>query len=337
MRREEKGQPRASLMTRLIGSQRPIWLTVAISLLLILAPLALAYLDGSLEELLQTGSWRPAMLPSVVIVYIFVIGPLMARRGEDVVEAFRPLVQLDDEEFDRLIAETSRRSPVGEAIALAVGAGCGILIGRTWAAEAEGSWLVYYIFASLVIMFLLLGWIIYSSMAGTRQVNELHRQPLRIDIFDIEPFEPIGRESLILALVFVGGIALSLLFGMNPSSILDWRNWIVYFVLIPVPFLVFFLNMRGTHRVLAAEKKRESEAVELRIRHAYRTLMAQVEAGQDTGRLAPEILALVEYERRVQGTRTWPYNTTMIRTLFFSFIVPAAVALADFAFKQITQ
>jgi hypothetical protein len=166
-------------------------------------------------------------------------------------------------------------------------------------------------------------------------IAALHRQLLRIDLFDIKPFEPIGRQSLIIALVFVGGLLLSVLFGLGRRDFLAWPNWLVYIFLALVPIIVFFLNMRGTHRVLAAEKKRNLDAVERTILQACRTLLARIDAGQETGTLGDEINALVAYEQRLQAARTWPYNTAMLRTLFFSVIIPGGAALVEFALKQL--
>ena len=66
--------------------------------------------------------------------------------------------------------------------------------------------------ATTATMFALLAWTIYVSIAGTRLTAALHRQPMQINLFDTAAFEAVGRQSLLLALVFVGGITLSLLF-----------------------------------------------------------------------------------------------------------------------------
>ena len=57
-------------------------------------------------------------------------------------------------------------------------------------------------------MFGTLGWLVYRAIASTLLSRRLCRQPLRVDIFDITPFEPIGRQSLLLAMVFIGGIVI---------------------------------------------------------------------------------------------------------------------------------
>jgi hypothetical protein len=95
--------------------------------------------------------------------------------------------------------------------------------------------------------------------------------------------------------------------------------------------------MRDTHRVLATEKKRELDAVQAHILTACRALVQRLEAGEDTGRLGAEINGLAAYEKRVQAARTWPYNTTMLRTLFVSVVIPAGAAAAQAIFEVVTK
>jgi MFS family permease len=321
-------KPIASIWFRLIGRRRPLWITLGIGLLLILAPLIAAYLDGLLDDLFSQGHWRLMLGPGVVIAYILVVAPFVEQAKAGVVDAFRPLVLIDDDSFDRLVVEASRVNPIGEGVAFGLGAVLGVWIGQSWLLDPDAFWLKLVVIPSVGLMFGLLVWTIYVALAGTRLNAELHRQPLRVDIFDTKPFWPVGRQSLIIALVFVGGMVLGMLSSFVEDSILDWRNWVLYSILALVAVLIFFLNMRPTHRVLAAEKKKELGAVQERILLACRALMARFDAEESTGTLGAEINALTAYEKRIQETSTWPYDTAMLRTLFFSVIFPAVAALA---------
>lgn len=327
MSTETADKPAASLFARLIARQRPPWITVGIGLLLVLAPLAAAYLDGVLGDLIDHGFWRQLLLPPAVIIYILVVSPILKRVEAGVIEAFRPLVLIDDDEFERLVDEASRLNPIAEVGSFSGGLAFGLWIGHAWFSGADTLWLDLYSSLAAGLMFGLLAWTIYVVLAGTRLTAALHRQPLRIDIFDIKPFEPIGRQSLIAALAFVGGIVLGVVFGFGPGSIYYWQNWLVLFLLALVPILVFFLNMRDTHRVLSFEKNRELESVEASILRACRNLMERIDSGKGTNGLAAEINALAVYEERVKAARTWPYNTRMLRTLLFSVVIPGAAAL----------
>ncbi len=330
---ETVGKPAPSLFQRLISRQRSPWLTAGIGLLLVLAPVGAAALDGVLDQFFRENLWRLSWLPPAVTLYILIVSPIMARMEAGVVEAFRPLVQLADEDFEQLIAGASRIEPIGEVLAFVLGAAFGLWVGRLWFSGTDLGWMALYVPLSACLMFGLLAWTIYVLMASTRLTAALHRPPLSIDIFDTKPFEPIGRQSLISALVFVGGIVLGMVFGVGQGSIFAWQTWLMIFALALVPVLVFFLNMRPTHRVLAAEKGRELEIVDRNIRQACRTLVERVDAGQSTGTLGAEINALMAYEERLQGARTWPYDTAMARTLVFSVIIPGAASLARAVFE----
>jgi hypothetical protein len=153
----------------------------------------------------------------------------------------------------------------------------------------------------------------------------LHRQPLKVDILDTKPFEPMGRYSLIISLVFIGGIALGFIFSVDVKSVLAWQSWAVYLPLICVPLIVFFLNMRATHRLLASEKKRQLQAVTQKIRLISQGMQSKLTREEALGDTAMEFTALVAYEARLRTASTWPYNTGMLRTLFFTLLLPLFV------------
>jgi hypothetical protein len=314
-----------SIFGKLLGPERPLWATVTITLVLLLLPLIAAFLDDVLSDFFVKGYWQGIYLPSAVILYIMFVGPVLTRLEMRVTVAFRPLVQIDDTAFERLVIRASRTNPIADWIAFGVGLAFGLSVGLAGIEASSAIWLELWVLLSGTIMFGLLGWTVYAAVASTRLTSELHRHPLCIDIFDTKPFEPIGRQSLALSLVFVGGILLSMVFHLGNLNIFAWQNWVVYLTLVIVIVLVFFLNMRGTHRVLAAAKRKEEKAVEEQIIQSSRTLMDCISAGDGTGSLGAEISALVIYQERVRAARTWPYDTAQLRTLFFSLIIPVAV------------
>lgn len=326
--------PTESLPGRLLSRSRSPWVTIGLALLLALAPLGSAYVDGVLDDLIQEGHLRPAFLPSAIIIYILAVGPIINRMQDGVIKAFRSMVLVDDEQYERLVAEASRPNRIAEALAFGAGAAFGLWIGLSTFSGEGLFWLRICMGLLTCLMFGLLFWIIYGAIAGTRLTTELHRQPLQFDILDISPFEPIGRLSLILSLVILGGVLLGLVLGLARDTIFDWRNWVLYLILALVAVVIFFLNMRDTHRVLVSRKKQELDAVQGHILHACRTLIQRLDAGESAGDLGAQINALVTYEERIEEARTWPYNTTMLRTLFVSVIIPAGAAIVRVIFEN---
>ena len=141
----------------------------------------------------------------------------------------------------------------------------------------------------------------------------------------------LRRQSLLLALVFIGGITLSLLFTYSEARLTAPEFWISNLIFVTFIILIFFLSMRPTHLILAAEKKRVLEPVTKRINDACRELVQQLENGKNPGELSGQISALVAYEQRLSAARTWPYNVIILRTLFFSVFIPMISILARVA------
>jgi hypothetical protein len=277
------------------------------------------------------------MAPPAIIIYILVIGPIMDRMGADVFAALRPMVQLDDENYRRLLNTTAFIRPSQEILAFGLGLAIGLWLGLASGFTSAQPWIHAYWILLSALMWGLLVWTVFVSLASTRLTVALHRQPLKIDLFDVTPFEPIGRQSLLLALVFVGGISLSLLFSFNPANLRVPIFWLIYLLLGSLTVLIFFLNMRPTHQVLAAEKKRQLNAILAEIRRAGQSLMQRLEQSQDVGLLPAEVSALVAYETRLKETRTWPYNTGILRSLFFSVLIPLLTVLARLAVELLFQ
>ena len=100
-----------SLFSRLIGRRRSPWVTVGIGLLLTLAPLIAAALDGVLDDFFREGYWRLSFLRPAVIVYILAVSPVLARLSTEALRSFRPVVQTDDERLALVVAEASHVSP----------------------------------------------------------------------------------------------------------------------------------------------------------------------------------------------------------------------------------
>ena len=309
-----------SIYSRYIARPRPMWIILVVSMLLLLSPVGAVSLDGNLNSLFTQGQWRPVFLSPIVIIYILIVSQLMAKTDTRMLEGFRPVLKINDEIFNRLVIDSSRIHPILEIGALLVGVVIGIPMGLSWTIET--SWLRIYIIASLSSMYGLLFWTIICLIAGTKLISMLHQQPMDVNILDIRPFEPVGRHSLISALVFVGGVVLAMLFGLDLNNIMLWQTWAFILPLLAVPVLIFFLNMRHTHRILLNEKKRQLTLLAHEIHKASHRIQAYLAQGGNLEDASSGYASLVMYEARIRTASTWPYNIGMIRTLFISILLP---------------
>jgi hypothetical protein len=318
---------RASLFERLFIRQDRRWLALGAAVALWLIPFVGAALAADPRELLQSERWRGLLVAPTMIVYVVVVSPWVERAWQRVYSSLRPVVIVADDAYVRLLAAALALSPRSELIVFAVGAFLGFLrVGFT--VEGAPTWLDVYLVACTALLFGLLAWVIYITVARTQVTATLLRQPLAVDPNDITAFLAIGQQALLLALVFVGGITLSLLSSaLEPGVFLQIGFWLVYVPIALAPVAVFFLTMRPTHRVLAGAKLGQLEALRAELRRACRRLLDCLAQDQDPGNLPQQVSALIAMEQRLQTAPTWPYDTAMLRTLFVSVLAPAILLL----------
>jgi hypothetical protein len=315
------------MFDRIVGRPRPAWITFAVALLLFLAPATVAWGGNGIDELVASGKWRGILIPPTIITYILVIAPRLSRVEKNVLASFRKLVLVDDEVLEKTVREAAYIRPRNEWISMAVGGIVGVVtILASFDESVSPLYLVW--FGTTTLMYGILAWTIYISLAGTRLTAALLRQPLEINLFDITPFEAFGRQSLLLSLVFIGGITLSLIFvGFDASTLSNPAFWFVYVPLVMVPIVIFFLNMYPAQQVLAEAKRREIQEARGHLQRSGRELVQRLNKKQTAENLPAEVWALAAYLDELQKTRTWPYNTAMMRTLFFSVLIPLATVL----------
>jgi hypothetical protein len=323
-----------SLFDRTFSRPRSLLALAIFGISLLAFPFIFVALDHSQAEIFRLGLWRNLLVQPVVILYVVIVAPYLTRMGNEVVVSFRPLIDLDDESYATMVRDASQIPLRHELLAIGIGVLFGLQSASWSLQDGRLTWIsVYWILASCAV-YGLLCWSIYGAFASTRLTLALHRQLKNIDLFELTPYQVMGRHSLFLALVFVGGTVLSLIFGTQAQSLQSIEFWIVYLVLGLVPVLVFFVNMQPTHRVLAREKKRRLDRLQARIHQLIQELEISQDGADVSEQFASQFNALVAYEQRLQNARTWPYNTAQLRTVFFSILLPVFTALGKFVVEN---
>jgi uncharacterized membrane protein len=290
------------------------------SLVLVSFLLIAAYLDRVPVEAFNLGFWRSAARFPGVIAYILLTQPAGKRFREDAITALRPLVPLDDDAFYRLVAQEPIFNRRRQGLAMAIGAAT-VLLFRPW--ESLPSWLVLYQILAGAVMLGLLGWLVYTSLAASSLGADWELCE-DINVFELQRLEPVARWSLSSTLFYIGGITLSLLF--TGRFTLDIGSVIIYGVLTAAAVLVFFTNMRITHRLMVQAKNRELERVRENLAAASQALKERASKGEmeDIGTLRDFLETWVTYEERVNRVPEWPYTTEIRRNLLVSLLVPLA-------------
>ncbi len=329
----------STLLEELVERTRLSWLqiTLVVGLAMILFLVGVAYLSGILAAPFDAVFWQNGMLYPAIVSYILLMQPFLRRLRDTAIRSFRPLTPVDDDSFQRLLAEASIFNRRREWLALVIGiVGMTTILWRPWdyAGPSKGyalwggrsDWLALYTLVAGALMDGLMIWSIYSSLSGTRLFTELQRHSLNINIFDLRPLVPIGHWSLGIALFYIGGAALSLLFMPQFITVLTIESAILYGTLILTPVLVFFLNMLGTRQAIVAAKKRKLDVVRDHLAAAYRAMEEQAAQGEakDLEAMANSVVVWAAYEQRVKQVPEWPYTTAIRRNLVLSMLLPFA-------------
>lgn len=297
-----------------------------VGLVLMILPVIILWLEGDWDDVFNQRYWRGIFVQPVIIIYILILIQIFTRMDVNVIKGLRSIVQLDEAEIDQLVDKTKlgRRNGL---LAFIIGAVIGLLLTSPWEVFKSFSWLGIYLTIPNFLMFGLLGWVIYTSVANTRLPNELYRQPLAIDIFDLTPFEPIGKQSLAISLAFVGGITISLLFSDISTGIFTFQFWAVYIIIILAAALIFFMNMYPTHRILSGAKKQELDAVEGHLVATYRELKQLKAENKDAQTAAVDLNAWKISQELLGEAKTWPYSIETLRKLSLAVLIPGGTAL----------
>jgi hypothetical protein len=306
----------------------PLWQRGGIALILLGLPYALAYREGIQANLPNQGTWRIAYFPTGLLIYIFAAAPWIWRTEKDVIAGLQRLACTERNTDEVVAHRTWWRSSLGDWIAFAAGLLVGALLFFSFPFPEMRHWAVRYWLLTHLILYGALAWLIYAAMGSARFTALLHRFALHRDPFDLAPFEPVGRQGLILALIFVGAITLSLLLLYTPTMFSDWQGIVVYSFLVIVTVSIFFTVMWPAHRVLLAVKQQKLAGIERLIGQTFCRLETLAANGADTQPVATEVQAWLTLEQRVKQLRTWPYDTEMLRTLFLSVLAPLFAAIA---------
>ena len=302
---------------------------IAIGLLLLLV-LAMS-LDGKITNLSEWAFWQNYGDGLFLIVYILSASSFMWRLRIGAIQAFRPLLAMDDDGFDRLAAKASAPNRRWEWVSVLIGVGLATVLGQPWnLGWGPGSlWLSVYLVVTGALMNGLLFWLIYDTLIGTVRIARLSRQDLKFDILlDTELLVPIARWGLGISLAWVGGISLSLVF-QTQDTLLRGQTITLYAILVGVTVLAFFLSMWSTHNTVASVKRRELALAKKQLSTASRELRERSIRGRLEGLegLSATLTSWATYQRLVQDTPTWPFNMNIIRRLIMSIMVPVIVYL----------
>lgn len=318
------------LLEELVGFVRLPWyiVTSLIAVLLLIFLLLAAYLGGVFTDGVKWDFWRLG-LQAAIVTYIFLIYPLVQRLWDRAIQSLQLL--LPEKKRGKIINDITSYDRRYEWLALFAGLVFAILLSQPW--DWVRGWLDTYTLVTTILMFCLLGWLIYNGSISTYRIIQINRQHLELDIFNIGRLLPVAHWSLGVSFAFIGGITISVLF--QPwENLLHVQNLIIYSILVFVTVILFFMSMWSTHQAMVGAKSRELLMVQKHLASARTKLREQTSKGivDDIDQMYSAVAAWGIYERQILETRVWPFNAGIIRRLVVSVLFPSLVYLAKILF-----
>jgi len=281
----------------------------------------MAFLEGSFSNGIDWGFWRLG-LQSAIIVYIFVISPFIQKLWVRMLISLESLVPQTD--ANEILSQFSRNNRLWEWLSLLLGVIFFLALGQPW--NWYAGWFDLYSLVTNIIMFALLGYLVYGGISSTRRLARLTRRYLHFEIFDAGALIPVAQWSLCVSFAFVGGISLSVVFQPF-ENLRQMENIVIYSILLGVTIVLFFTSMWSTHSAMASAKKRELTMVRENLDFHRKQLKQQSSESinNDRDRLYSAIAVWSIYEKQVREAATWPFNAGILGRLVLSSLVPAII------------
>lgn len=289
--------------------------------LLLLAVLVPVFYQGVREG--EAGN-TPALFFSLCIAYIIPVFSLITARAREALLELRPILNLDDQEFEARLRRLDSASPriilfqlglgtLGAVAHLSLMQGSlpawitDIMTSQTARVSALGALLVWVVMTTVVSM--LVQQAILFAKLGAREV--------RISLLSTRKLVPFARVAIMSSLAIIGALALFPL--MSVESDMNLSQTLPGAIATSLPLIVIFIiPVWPVHRRIAALKEEELTSLDRRIENCL--------GGGDGTKLdaaAMEQLApLLHYRREIAQVSTWPFDTSAVTRMMFYLIIP---------------
>lgn len=266
----------------------------------------------------------PALFFGLIIAYIIPVFSFITARAQEVLEALRPNLDMDDVEYQGFrtrLDSASLRLTLG---CLGGGALAGFVhlsfirgsmstaidasLSSFSGALTAGGTLMVWVVMTTVITMLLQQAIVFGRLGGSYA---------RVTLLNTRKLRPFALVSIISSLAVIGALALFPLINLEGG--LDLAESVPGAVSILGPLVIIFvIPVWPLHRRLVRLKQQELAALQERIE-----VMLEGSNGVNlAARGIDEILPLLNYRREISQLSTWPFDVGNLTTLLFYLIIP---------------
>jgi hypothetical protein len=321
---------------RFAGSLRlsPVWIGLLLAAILLAGFLMLEWALGRFEALLAPDAapergedFRVSLVMLVLAAYLPAAQLAGLRASRRALDALRPLLGCSAGEFAVL------RGQMGSVHRLryTCSATAGLLIGFLALVAVEPDWgdygLLYYYPEAVShrilgpILGLLTAILIHSRVSDSRRLSRLGREQVEIDLLDRRALAPFARLGLQNALIFIGGISITLLFLADMGAAPGFVNLLIFLFLLQgatatVGMVLPVLGIRDRIREAKREALDECRERIRRARDAWKESNGGA-PGQGTG-----MADLLAYRSLIESVPEWPFNAPLLTRLLLYLAIP---------------
>jgi hypothetical protein len=172
-------------------------------------------------------------------------------------------------------------------------------------ALAGGEFDLAWSVAANFVLFALMGRLAYTAISLQAVLDERVTPEIQVDLLDQRPLAPYARRGLRSALYWLVGSSIASLLFLRFGFL--WLHVFIVIGTLGVGVFVMLYSLKGVHRRLDAEKRRELAALVPAIRRARGGALGDGPAAVDAAARLPGLLAL---ESRIEGASTWPFDVS---------------------------
>jgi hypothetical protein len=304
----------------------PPWAFYAVLLVvLVLAINAVRWVSGAPFGTFDLFDSGDASFPVYMLAMIHYLNRVAGAK----LEAFRPALDVDQLEYERLRYELTTLPARGAALAALVGVGFIVfLYGGTLVSEGSGTAPPTYVVATLVLQavtFAFLGTLIYHTIHQLRLVSRIHALAPRIDLFQPAPLYAFShltaRTGLGLAILTAYSYVIDP--SINPIGVG------LTVLMVGVAAAAFVLPLEGMHGRIVDEKERLQLEADRRLKATLAQLHQSVDE-RDLSASDPlnKTLESLQLERdAIARMPTWPWQPGTLRAFVSVLLVPIVLWL----------
>jgi hypothetical protein len=305
----------------------PVWLFYTLLLLVSgLSQHIVAWSKGALPF----GEWNIYLAFSAAwLIETMLIGHFQHRTSGKLIDGYRPMLDLKDDEFARL-KHTFTKMPgrMGTFIFL-LGIGLGIIAAVS---TREISPEINFVFPALAYFLWGAGnglgiLISFQLVRQLRQMSVIFKMTKKVDIFDLSSIYAFSRYTAVAAIsifviIYVTPLALDPTSFASEAISFQTVGWIIF------SLMVFFLPLRRINRQLVAEKERMLKEAHTRMQEIFERIHTHVDEKdyQNVSGIHSLLASLKEEIEIIGGIPTWPWKSGTLRALIATLALPIALS-----------